>query len=90
MNIKSIFTSLLPGKKLGNSPSVKKATVVINVITALAIAASHAGIISLDPEQINTISGNIGSLIETLSPYVVLVINAYTHIATTESIGLKK
>jgi hypothetical protein len=90
MNVKSIFTALLKGNKLANSVNVKKATIAVNVITAVAVGASHTGIITLSPDEVNEASSHIVALLEMFWPYILAGINAYSTAATTDSIGVKK
>ena len=81
---------LFEGQKLKASTGVKKAAIVFNVLVGILVGLSQSGVIDVKADDINATAEHIRSIGEIALPYVLATINVFTHISTTETIGIKK
>ena len=81
---------LFKGEKLAASTSVKAATIIFNVAVGALVGLSQSGVINISPDDINATAEHVRGIGEIAWPYVLAMANIFTHVSTTESIGLKK
>jgi len=81
---------LFKGEKLVASTSVKMATIIFNVAVGVLVGLAQSGVISMSPEEINATAEHVRGIGEIAWPYIIMAANIFTHVSTTESIGLKK
>ena len=89
MQLPSFVLAVFKGHKLQSSVNVKNITMAVNVVSAIAVGASHAGLVSMTPDQINGVAGHVLGIIPMFLPYV-LAFNVYSGAATSETVGLSK
>jgi len=81
---------LFKGEKLAASASVKIATVIFNIAIGILVGLSQSGIISMSADDINATADHVRGIGEVAWPYVLATANIFTHVSTTETIGLKR
>lgn len=81
---------LFKGEKLKSSQAVKMATIIFNVAVGVLVGLSQSGVISISTSDINATADHARGIAELLLPYILAGANVFTHVSTTESIGLKK
>lgn len=88
MNLPAILSHLQKGQSIKNSALVKNINVVINLVAVAIASAAQVGLVNLNPDDVMSISGHAQEAVITYAPWAVMIINTWTHVATTNKIGL--